>query len=321
MTLPQIGALREAAAIVHRTIPPTPQIRWPLVCARAGAEVWIKHENHTQLGAFKIRGGLVYMEKLRRDEPNVSSVVAATRGNHGQSVAFAAARAGLRAVIVVPHGNSREKNAAMRALGAELVENGADFQEAFEFAAGIPQAQRMHFVPSFDSALISGVASYSLELFDAVPDLGAVYVPIGMGSGICGAIAARDALGLKTEIVGVVAAGAPAYALSFAAGRPVATEAAETFADGMACRAPDPEAVSAILAGAARIVTVSEEEIRAAMRSLFCDTHNVAEGAGAAAFAALLQDRARIEGRRVAMILSGGNVDRDVFARILTEDP
>jgi threonine dehydratase len=320
MTLPEIGALREAAAIVHRTIPPTPQIRWPLVCARAGAEVWIKHENHTQVGAFKIRGGLVYMEKLRAAEPNVTAVVAATRGNHGQSVAFAAARAGLRAIIVVPHGNSREKNAAMRSLGAELIEHSADFQEAFEYAAGMARARRLHFVPSFDSALISGVASYSLELFEAVADLDAVYVPIGMGSGICGAIAARDALGLKTEIVGVVAAGAPAYALSFAAGRPIATDAADTFADGMACRAPDPDAVSAILAGASRIVTVSEEEIRGAMRSLFCDTHNVAEGAGAAAFAALLQDRTRIEGRRVAVILSGGNVDRDVFARILAED-
>ena len=321
MTLPQIGALREAAAIVHRAIPPTPQIRWPLVCARAGAEVWIKHENHTQLGAFKIRGGLVYMEKLRAAEPNVSGVIAATRGNHGQSVAFAAARAGIRAVIVVPHGNSREKNAAMRSLGAELVEHGADFQDAFEYAAGMAQAQSLHFVPSFGRALISGVASYSLELFEAVSDLDAVYIPIGMGSGICGAIAARNALGLKTEIVGVVAAGAPAYALSFAAGRPVSTDAAETFADGMACRTPDPEAVSAILAGVSRIITVNEDQIRTAMRSLFCDTHNVAEGAGAAAFAALLQDRARIEGRRVAAILSGGNVDREVFARALAEEP
>ncbi|MGP8245613.1 MAG: threonine dehydratase [Bryobacteraceae bacterium] len=317
MTLPQIDALKAAAAIVHQVMPPTPQIRWPLVGERTGAEVWIKHENHTAVGAFKIRGGVVYMESLRRAEPDVTGVIAATRGNHGQSVAFAAARAGLRAVIVVPHGNSREKNAAMRALGAELVEHGKDFQEAYEYAAGMAAAQCLRLVPSFDSALIAGVASYALELFEAVADVEAIYVPIGMGSGICGAIAARNALRLKTEIVGVVAAGAPAYALSFAAGRPVATDAAETIADGMACRTPDPEAVRIILEGAARIVTVDDDEIRAAMRFLFSDTHNVAEGAGAAGLAALLQEGARMRGRRVALILSGGNVDREVFAETL----
>jgi threonine dehydratase len=304
MTLPPLGTLKAAAAIVHQAMPPTPQIRWPLLCARTGAEVWIKHENHTPLGAFKIRGGVVYMESLRSAEPKLAGVIAATRGNHGQSVAFAAARAGLRAVIVVPHGNSREKNAAMRALGAELVEHGDDFQEAYEYAAGMAEAQSLHFVRSFDSALISD----------------AIYVPIGMGSGICGAIAARNALGLKTEIVGVVAAGAPAYALSFAAGRPVATDTAETIADGMACRTPDPEAVRVILEGASRIVSVDDDEIRAAMRYLFSDTHNVAEGAGAAALAALLQERVRMRGRRVALILSGGNVDREVFVQALAQN-
>jgi threonine dehydratase len=321
MTLPHIGALRAAAAIVHEAMPPTPQIRWPLVCARAGADVWIKHENHTPLGAFKVRGGVVYMEQLRRTEPNVTGVIAATRGNHGQSIAFAASRVGLRAVMVVPHGNSREKNAAMRSLGAELVEHGNDFQEAYEHAAGMADAQSLHLVRSFDSALISGVASYALELFEAVSGLDALYVPIGLGSGICGAIAARNALGLKTEIVGVVAAGAPAYALSFAAGRPIATAAAETIADGVACRVPDPEAVRIILEGASRIVTVDDDEIRASMRHLFSDTHNVAEGAGAAALAALLQERVRMERRRVALVLSGGNVDREVFARTLAENP
>jgi threonine dehydratase len=317
MRLPQIDEIRAAAAAVHRVMPPTPQIRWPLLCQRTGAEVWIKHENHTPAGAFKIRGGIVYMEELRRAEPDCAGVIAATRGNHGQSVAFGAARAGLRAVIVVPHGNSREKNAAMRALGAELVEHGNDFQEAFEYAAAMAEAQQLHFVRSFDSALISGVASYALELFEAVPALDAVYVPIGMGSGICGTIAVRNALGLKTEIIGVVAAGAPAYALSFAAGRPINTDAAETIADGVACRTPDPDAVRIILEGASRIVTVTDDEIRAAMQHLFSDTHNVAEGAGAAGLAALLQERSRMEGRRVALILSGGNVDRDVFAQTL----
>jgi threonine dehydratase len=317
MVLPGIDALEAAAAIVHRVLPPTPQIRWPLVSARAGAEVWIKHENHTPLGAFKLRGGLVYMERLRQQEPDVTGVIAATRGNHGQSIAYAAARAGLRAVIVVPHGNSCEKNAAMRALGAELVEHGNDFQEAHEYAAGLAETQALHFVRSFDAALLSGVASYALELFGAVPDLDAVYVPIGMGSGICGTIAARDALGLRTEVIGVVAARAPAYALSFAAGEPVTASVGDTIADGMACRVPDSGALRIIREGAARIVTVEEEEITAAMRHLFSDTHNAAEGAGAAALAALLQERRRMAGRRVALILSGGNVDRDVFARVL----
>lgn len=299
---------------------PTPQIRWPLLCERAGAEVWVKHENHTPAGAFKVRGGVVYMEALKRREPGIAGVIAATRGNHGQSVAFAAARAGMRAVVVVPHGNSREKNAAMRALGAELIEHGSDFQEAYEHATGLAESERLHFVPSFDPNLVAGVASGPLELFRAVEGLDAVYVPIGMGSGICGAIAAREALGLRSEIIGVVAAGAPAYALSFAAGKPVTTEQARTIADGLACRIPDAEALDVIRRGAARVVSVSEEEIRASMRHLFSDTHNAAEGAGAAALAALLQERSHMRGRRVAVILTGGNVDRDVFAHTLAEE-
>jgi len=319
MNFPNLNELRAAADIVHRTLAPTPLIRWPLLCEHSGVSVWIKHENHSPVGAFKLRGGLVYMERLRREEPAVSAVITATRGNHGQSVAFAAARAGLRAVIVVPHGNSREKNAAMRALGAELRERGDDFQAAYEEAVRMAEAESLHLVRSFHPALIAGVASYAWELFEA-ETFDAVYVPIGLGSGICGTIAVRDALGLKTEIIGVVAAGAPAYALSFEAGRPVATESALTIADGMACRTPVPEAVSAINRGAARIVTVDDGEIRSAMRRLFSATHNTAEGAGAAPLAALLKERDRMRGRRVALILSGGNVDRDVFARTLAEE-
>ena len=200
MVLPGLDALQAAAGVVHRAMPPTPQFRWPLVCARAGADVWVKHENHSPVGAFKIRGGLVYFEELALREPAITGVTAATRGNHGQSVAFNAARVGMHAVIVVPHGNSSEKNAAMRALGAELIEHGRDFQDAFEHAAALALRERLHFVPSFDEALVRGVASYAMELFGAVPALGAVYVPIGLGSGICGTIAARDALGLSTEI-------------------------------------------------------------------------------------------------------------------------
>jgi threonine dehydratase len=320
MLLPSLESLEAAAAVVHRVIPPTPQIRWPLLCARTGAEVWVKHENHSPVGAFKLRGGIVYMEDLKRREPGVTGVISATRGNHGQSVAFGAARAGLRAVVVVPHGNSREKNAAMRGLGADLIEHGADFQEAYEHAAQLAETRDLHFVRSFDDALLRGVASYALELFQAVSGLDAVYVPIGQGSGICAVIAVRDALGLKTEVIGVVASGAPAYALSFAAGRVVEAGAPRTIADGMACRVPDPEALEIMLRGASRIVTVGDDEIRDAMRHLFSDTHNVAEGAGAAALAGLLQERSRMQGRRVAVILSGGNVDREVFARVLGEE-
>jgi threonine dehydratase len=315
--LPNLGALRAAAGVVHSAMPPTPQIRWPLLCARVGAEVWVKHENHSPVGAFKIRGGLVYFEELARREPAITGVIAATRGNHGQSVALNAARVGMRAVIVVPHGNSTEKNAATRALGAELIEHGHDFQAALEHAADLAARESLHFVPSFDEALVRGVASCALELFEAVPALDAVYVPIGMGSGLCATIAARDALGLSTEIIGVVSASAPAYALSLAAGRPIAAETIPSVADGMACRVPDPGALATIHAGAARIVTVEEAEIQSAMRHLFTDTHNVAEGAGAASLAALLQERERMRGRRVAIVLTGGNVDAAVFSKIL----
>jgi threonine dehydratase len=323
MILPGLDALQAAAEAVHAIMPATPQIRWPLLCARVGADVWVKHENHSPVGAFKIRGGVVYFDEMARREPALAGVIAATRGNHGQSVAFNAARVDMRAVIVVPHGNSREKNAAMRALGAELIEHGRDFQDAFEHAAALAEGDRLHLVPSFDEALVRGVASYALELFEAVPKLDRVYVPIGMGSGVCGAIAVRDALGLDTEIVGVAAASAPACALSYAAGRPISAETTPSVADGMACRVPDPRALAAIRAGIARMVTVEEAEIQAAMRHLFTDTHNVAEGAGAAALAAFLQDAQkepeRIRGRRVAVILSGGNVDAEVFAKVLAK--
>ena len=319
MTLPSLQELEEAAALVHRVLAPTPQISWPLLCARAGTEVWVKHENHTPLGAFKLRGGLVYIEELKRREPGVTGLVAATRGNHGQSIALAARRAGLRAVIVVPHGNSREKNAAMLSLGAELVECGDDFQDAYNHACELAEAQHLHMVRSFDPALLRGVASYALELFRGVADLDALYVPIGLGSGICGCIAAREALGLRMEIIGVAAAAAPAYARSFAAGKPVIAPVSPTVADGMACREPDPAALEIISRYVSRIVTVEEDEIRAAMRHLFSDTHNAAEGAGAAALAALLEEKERMRGRRVAIILTGGNVDCENFGRILLE--
>jgi threonine dehydratase len=317
--LPDRGEIESARAIVRRSVAPTPQHEWPLLARRLGARVLVKHENHTVVGAFKVRGGLVWFVSRAREGRRPAGVVSATRGNHGQSVAFAARAHSIPATIVVPHGNSREKNAAMRALGVELVEHGHDFQASAEFAAGLAEERRLHFVRSFDDRLVLGVASYAIELLRGVADLDTVYVPIGMGSGICGMIAAREALGLKTKIVGVVASGAPAYALSFAAGKPVSTNGAETMADGLACRAPSEEAVAAICRGAERIVTVSDDEIRAAMRHLFTDTHNLAEGAGAATLAALLQEKVKMAGKRVAIILSGGNIDRALYAEVLAE--
>jgi threonine dehydratase len=315
-----LETLEAAAALVHRSVPPTPQYCWPLLSRRVGGELWVKHENHTPIGAFKIRGGLVYVDAVRRSEPNLRGVVTATTGNHGQSIALAATRLGIAATIVAPHGNSVEKNRAMQAFGARLVEAGHDFQAAFEHATELALQEQLHFVPSYHPLLVRGVASYALELFRAVPDLDVVYVPIGLGSGISGVIAAREALGLRIEIVGVVAEGAPTYALSFAAGRPVSTNSADTMAGGLAVRVPDPEALDIICRGAARIVTASEAEIRRAMRILFADTHNAAEGAGAAPLAAALQERDRLAGKRVAVILSGGNIDRPLFAEVLAEE-
>lgn len=310
--------LDRAAEIVYGAIPPTPQYAWPLLAERAGAEVWIKHENHTPVGAFKVRGGLTFMaDYAARGERR--GVITATRGNHGQSIAFAAARAGVPATIVVPEGNSVEKNAAMRALGGELVVHSHDFQASVEHAQKLAAERGLFMLPSFDALLVAGVGTYALELLRAVPDLDTVYVPIGLGSGICGLISARDALGLKTKIVGVVAEGAPCYALSFEAGEPVSTNSADTMADGMACRVPVPEALATILAGAERVVRVSDDEIRRAMRACFEDTHNVSEGAGAGPLAALLQEREAMRGRKVGLILSGGNIDRPLFAEVMAE--
>ncbi len=312
-----LAELEAAADLVHQAVQPSAQIRWPLLCARTGTEIWVKHENHNPTGAFKIRGGLVYIDDLRRTRPEVPGVIAATTGNHGQSVALAATHHGLTATIVAPLGNSPEKNAAMRGYGADLIEHGRDFQAAHEHAHALAAERGLHMIPSFDPLLVRGVASCGLELLRAVPDLDTVYVPIGLGSGICGMIAARDALGLATKIVGVVAARAPMYALSVAAGTPVATDSADTMALGMACRVPVDAVVDILIARAERIVRVTEDEIAAAMRHLFSDTHNVAEGAGAGGLAALLQEKDAMAGRKVAVVCSGGNIDRDQYAAIL----
>ncbi len=315
--LPDAHALERARAIVYRTLHPTPQYAWPLLSERLGARVWVKHENHTPTGAFKVRGGLVHFDTLSREARPPAGVVTATRGNHGQSVAFAARAAGVPATIVVPHGNSREKNAAMRGFGARIVESGDDFQAAREHAIALAAREGLRMVPSFAPDLVAGVASYWLEFFEAVPDLDVVYVPIGLGSGACAAIAARDALRRRARIVGVVSAHAPTYALSIDAGRVVEAPVSTVLADGMACRVAESDAVMLLRTGLERLVRVTDDEVAAAMKHLFTDTHNTAEGAGAAAFAAAMQERGRLAGRTVGVVLSGGNVDHDMFAQVL----
>ena len=285
MPLPTLAQIREAQAVVYRHMQPTPQYSWPLVNQRLGIEAWIKHENHTPVGAFKLRGALVYMDWIKQSQPEVKGVVAATRGNHGQGVGMAARLAGLRAVIVVPHGNSREKNRAMLAQGVELIEEGQDFQESLEFARRLAVERDYAMVDSFHERLVMGTATYAIELFEAAPLLDTVYVPIGLGSSICGVSAARNALGLKTEIVGVVSSESPSYSLSFKQRRLVESPSLTAIADGM--------------------------------RALYEDTHNLAEGAGAAAFAAAMKEKHLLAGKQIGIILTGGNIDRQAYAEVL----
>ena len=310
-----LAQLKQAHAVVGRAMPPTPAHAWPLLAQRLGAIVVVKHENHTPIGAFKVRGGLVYVDRLKRERPDTPGIISATRGNHGQSLAFAGRRYGLPVTIYVPRGNSIEKNRAMQAFGADLVEHGEDFQAAREEAYRRAEVLGFHIVPAFHPDLVMGVATYALELFRKAPDLDVLYVPIGQGSGICGCILARDLLKLKTEIVGVQSTLAPSYALSFAAGTVVTTETSNTLADGMATRIPDPDALAIIRKGASRIVQVTDDEVASAMRAYWTDTHNLAEGAGAAALAAALQEKKKLGGKRVGLILSGGNVDFELFRK------
>ena len=312
--------LQRAQAIVGAAMPPTPAHAWPLLSERLGARVVVKHENHTPIGAFKARGGLVYVDRLRRERPATAGLISATRGNHGQSLAFAGSRHGVPVTIFVPRGNSVEKNHAMRAFGARLIEHGEDFQAAREEASRRAATEGLEFVPAFHPDLVLGVATYALELFRKAPDLDVLYVPIGQGSGICGCILARDLMGLRTDIVGVQSTEAPSYALSFAAGTVVTTATSNTLADGMATRIPDADALAIIRKGASRIVQVSDDEVGAAIRAYWTDTHNLAEGAGAAALAAALQEKQKIRGKRVGLVLSGGNIDLDMFRRWVMPD-
>jgi len=312
-----IAELDASRAIVYRHMSATPTYAWPLLSQRTGCDVRVKHENHTPIGAFKVRGGLVYLSGLKATQPNLKGVISATRGNHGQSLAFAAGKLGMKAVIIVPKCNSLDKNASIIALGAELIVHGEDFQEALEFCQNLAVERDLFMINPFEKPLMRGVGTYALELFEQVANLDAVYVPVGMGSGICGLIKARDALDLKTEIIGVVAENAPAYALSFEKGEVVSTETADTLADGVACRVPSAEAFEIIKEGAARIIRVSEDEILRAIGIYFTDTHNLAEGAAATPLAGLLKEKNTQAGKRIGLILSGGNVDKDVLAQAL----
>ena len=318
MMLPSPAQIHEAQSIIYRYMSATPQYTWPLINQRLGTEAWVKHENHSPVGAFKIRGALVYMHWLRDTRPDVAGVIAATRGNHGQGVAMAARLAGLKAVIVVPYGNSREKNRAMIAQGAELVEHGEDFQESLEYARTLAAERGLAMVDSFHERLVMGTATYAIEFFQTAPRLDRIYVPIGLGSSICGVSAARNALGLKTEIIGVVASASPSYALSFAA-RKIVHAAAETrIADGLACRMPATQAMEVIWDNVARIVEVSDAEIAESMRIYFQETHNVAEGAGAAPLAAAIKEMHLNKQNRIGLVLTGANVDMDLYDQVLS---
>lgn len=298
-----------ARSVVARHVSPTPTYRWPLLERFTRTETWVKHENHTPTGAFKVRGGLNFVERMRVSGLAPAGLVSATRGNHGQSIAYAGRVGGLPVTIVVPEGNSPDKNAAMEGFGAELVVHGTDFQAAREHAEALAAERGLLMVPSFHPWLVEGVATYAMELHDTVRDLDVVYVPIGMGSGICANIVVRDFFGLRTEVVGVTATGAPAYARSFERGEVVATDTVDTLVDGVACRTPDPLAFSMIRRGASRIVEVTDDQSLEALALLYRTTHNLPEPAGAIALAGLLADRDRVAGKKVAVVMTGGNCD------------
>ena len=317
-----LAQLEMAQAVVYDYLKPTPEICCPLLSQRCGCEVWVKHENHTPTGAFKVRGGLNYLNDLCNNNTPVSGIISATRGNHGQSLAFACAQKGVPLTIIVPNGNNPEKNQSMKALGAELLVYGEDFQEARERAEVIAADKELHLIGAFHPLLMRGVGTYAMELFSQVSDLDKVYVPIGQGSGICGTISARDALCLTTKIVGVVAENAACYSLSFEQKTSVSTETADTIADGLACRVPDQAALEIILQGADNVVTVSEQEILCAMKYYYTDTHNVAEGAAAAPLAALLKEREQLsgkDGKKVGLVHSGGNADTKLLISVLED--
>lgn len=315
--LPSIAEIQAAGELIYRFMRPTPQYCWPLLSERLGTEVWLKHENHTPIGAFKARSAVAYVDALMKREPATRGLITATHGNYGQAVALAAKQFGLSATILVPQGNSREKNAAMRAQGSTLIEYGVDYQAARERAVELAREQGLHMVQPFHYDIVRGVGTYWLELFSSLKNIDVAYVPIGMGSGICAAAAVRNGLGLKTKLIGVVSAHALCFALSFAQRKPVEAPATTKISDGLACRKAEEEPLSILLENIDRIVTVTDGEVEDSMRHIFTDTHNIVEGAGAAGLAAALKEKEQLRGKRVALVATGANVDREVLARIL----
>lgn len=317
MEFPSFEDALRARELVMQHLRRTPTWSYPALSRELGCELFIKHENHQPIGAFKVRGGISLMASLS-DLERGRGVVAATRGNHGLSLAYAARLFGTRAVIVVPHGNNPEKNEAMRALGAELVEYGRDFDEACQQAERLVASQGLRYIHSAEEpAMLAGVASLGIELFEDVPDLDYVFVPVGLGSGICGICLARGVLSPRTQVVGVQAERAPSIYLSWKQKRLVTTESADTFADGLATRVPAELTLEVIQRDVADFVAVGEGAIAWAIRDLLRYTHNLAEGAGAAPLAAIRERRDWVRGKRVAMIMSGGNIDTATLKRVL----
>jgi threonine dehydratase len=317
--LPTLEEIHDSQKLVYSVMPPTPHISWPLINQRLETEAWVKHENHTPTGSFKARTAIAYAAELFKHSTGIKGLITATRGNHGQSVALAGQRFNVPVTIVVPHGNSSEKNAAMRGQDATLIEFGDDYQAAREHAQQLAKEQHLQMVPPYHRDIVKGVASYWVEFLEAVPDLDIAYVPVGMGSGISAACAVRNGMNLRTQIVGVVSDGAPAYALSFAAGKKIEAPVTTKIADGMACRIPDDEPLEIMRENVDHVVTVSDDDIRRAMKIYFTDTHNAVEGAGAASLAAALKEKAVLKGKKVGLILSGANVDHDIFAKVLQD--
>ncbi len=306
-----------ARKTVYRHLKPTPLIGHPLLSEWLGFPAWVKHENHNPTGSFKIRGGFNLVSHLSESEKS-RGVITATRGNHGQSVALACRTYGVRCVIAVPEGNNPEKNEAMKAFGSELLVHGRDFDEARERVEQIQAEQRLRYIHSANEPLlVEGVGTYALEILEELPDVDCILVPVGGGSGISGVLTAVRAAAPKVQVIGVQAANAPSIYLSWKKGEKVTTDSADTMADGLATRVPFEMTFDIIHRYVDEVVTVTEEELMEAVFRIFQTTHNVAEGAGAATTAAAFKLRSRLAGKKVALVLSGGNITASLFQQVL----
>ncbi len=317
MEAPTYADLLAAAPVVHQYLRPTPLYEWPALSQMLGCRYYLKHENHTPTTAFKVRGGIYLVSRLSAEQKR-RGIIGCTTGNQGQSLAYACRLFGVRCVLVVPAANNPDKVAAMRALGAELIEHGRDYDEARVYCEEIRHREGLRYVHSANEPdLIAGVGSYGLEIFDELPAPDVVLVPVGLGSGICGTALAASGRSPRTRVIGVQSELAPAVTLSWRQGRPVETNTPRTFAEGMATRVPADLTLEIMRRHVADMVLVGEEELREAIRLLLRVTHNLAEGAGAAATAAAFRMREGLAGKMVVGILSGGNLDLRELGRIL----